>query len=101
MANQEPRRNSDPAMWRVVADLPAEASLDDAMTGSVLLMPGTRLRHAQSAWNLQRCDRFEVIFSMERFHVLDGPHAGHCVEVLVTNATPDKLALPPSLETTP
>jgi hypothetical protein len=98
MANQESHRDGDPARWRVLERVRAEPTIDEPIRDSVTLERGTLLRHEQSAWELQGCAGFEAIYSMERFHVLAGPHAGRCVEVMVIDAKPGELVLPSTLQ---
>jgi hypothetical protein len=98
MANQEAHRARDHALWRVVESVTADPTREDPIRGAIALEPGTKLRHDQSAWDLQGCAGFETVFSMERFQVLDGPHGGRCLEVLVIDANPGELALPPRFQ---
>jgi hypothetical protein len=91
-------RDVDPVLWRVVKSISASPTNDDAARQPVALEPGTTLRHDQSDWTLQGCAACEVVIAWDRFQILDGPHAGRCVEFRVIDPKGGSLVVPPQLQ---
>ena len=92
-------RSVRPAIWRVVAPVAGPPPQNEHLRPPVALTPGTLLRHDQSDSTAQEDDSYLLRhFMMERFAVIDGPHAGQCVEFQAMDLEEGESAIPAEIQ---
>ena len=76
-------RGLEPRIWQAVDELRGvrafHAGEETTSSTPILVGVGTRLRLDQTDWTIQGCTQGDI-FVWHRFRVLDGTHAGLCVE---------------------
>ena len=65
--------------WSVTVDMDRQLEAHGENERRSTLLAGTRLRLDQTDWVIQGCDQGDY-YVWHRFMVLDGDHAGRCVE---------------------